>query len=145
LFPLFLAVYGKLRFSCGIFLADRTSIPISGNNSGYLFISSVFPVLHGRGFFAVVVVSSFFGSLWKIEVFLWNLVLADRTSIPSENASSVCLQDCSNRVEACVRAETDGKGVCVLSTTRYFHLHINTNLLWAVQSLHKHVWLNLGY
>ncbi|XP_062150833.1 nicastrin isoform X2 [Alnus glutinosa] len=53
-----------------------------------------------------------------VSRFLWNF-LADRTSIPSENASSVCSQGCSNRGGVCVRAETDGKGVCVISTTRY--------------------------
>jgi nicastrin len=54
-----------------------------------------------------------------VSRFLWNF-LADRTSIPSENASSVCSQGCSNRGGVCLRAETDGKGVCVISTTRYF-------------------------
>lgn len=51
--------------------------------------------------------------------FLWNF-LADRTSIPSENASSSCSQGCSNKGAVCVREETDGKGICVISTTRYF-------------------------
>ncbi|KAG6659988.1 hypothetical protein I3843_03G069500 [Carya illinoinensis] len=50
--------------------------------------------------------------------FLWNF-LADRTSIPSENASSSCSQGCSNKGAVCVREETDGKGICVISTTRY--------------------------
>lgn len=54
-----------------------------------------------------------------VSRFLWNF-LADRTSVPSENATSVCSQGCGNRGEVCVRAETDGKGVCVISTTRYF-------------------------
>ncbi|KAF5480037.1 hypothetical protein F2P56_000812 [Juglans regia] len=49
--------------------------------------------------------------------FLWNF-LADRTSIPSENGSS-CSQGCHNKGAVCVREETDGKGVCVISTTRY--------------------------
>ncbi|XP_042970329.1 nicastrin isoform X4 [Carya illinoinensis] len=49
--------------------------------------------------------------------FLWNF-LADRTSIPSENASSSCSQGCSNKGAVCVREETDGKGICVISTTR---------------------------
>ncbi|XP_059449287.1 nicastrin isoform X1 [Corylus avellana] len=53
-----------------------------------------------------------------VSRFLWNF-LADRTSIPSKNASSVCSQGCSNRGEVCVREEPDGKGVCVISTTRY--------------------------
>ncbi|XP_050135438.1 nicastrin [Malus sylvestris] len=53
-----------------------------------------------------------------ISRFVWNF-LAERTSIPKENASSVCTQDCSNDGEVCIRAETEGKGVCVVSTTRY--------------------------
>lgn len=51
--------------------------------------------------------------------FLWNF-LADRTSIPSENDSSSCSQGCHNKGAVCIRVETDGKGVCVISTTRYF-------------------------
>ncbi|XP_041002422.1 nicastrin isoform X2 [Juglans microcarpa x Juglans regia] len=50
--------------------------------------------------------------------FLWNF-LADRTSIPSENASSSCSQGCHNKGAVCIREETDGKEVCVISTTRY--------------------------
>ncbi|KAI9160899.1 hypothetical protein LWI28_012589 [Acer negundo] len=53
-----------------------------------------------------------------ISRFVWNF-LADRTAIPKKNASSSCSQDCSNKSEVCIRAETDGKGVCVVSTTRY--------------------------
>lgn len=49
--------------------------------------------------------------------FVWNF-LADRTSVPKENAGS-CPQNCSSIGEVCIRAETDGKGDCVISTTRY--------------------------
>ncbi|XP_077241148.1 Zn-dependent exopeptidases superfamily protein [Tasmannia lanceolata] len=49
--------------------------------------------------------------------FVWNF-LADRTSIPNGNKSS-CSQDCSVTNEVCIGAETDGKGVCAISTTRY--------------------------
>ncbi|KAK2652570.1 hypothetical protein Ddye_012426 [Dipteronia dyeriana] len=52
-----------------------------------------------------------------ISRFVWNF-LADRTAIPKKNASYSCSQDCSNKSEVCIRAETDG-GVCVVSTTRY--------------------------
>lgn len=45
--------------------------------------------------------------------------LADITSIPRENNSSGCQQGCNGRDEVCIKEETDGKGVCVLSTTRY--------------------------
>ncbi|OMO66813.1 Nicastrin [Corchorus capsularis] len=52
-----------------------------------------------------------------ISRFLWNF-LADRTSIPKGN-TSVCSQDCGKKGGVCIRAETDQKGVCVISTTRY--------------------------
>lgn len=60
----------------------------------------------------------YLGSVVDVSRFLWNF-LADRTSIPRENSSSTCSKGCNNG-EVCVRAETDGKGVCVISTTRYF-------------------------
>ncbi|KAK2999971.1 hypothetical protein RJ639_024429 [Escallonia herrerae] len=50
--------------------------------------------------------------------FVWNF-LADKTSLPSKNASSACPHNCSNTGEICIRVEADGKGVCVVSTTRY--------------------------
>ncbi|OMO49469.1 Nicastrin [Corchorus olitorius] len=52
-----------------------------------------------------------------ISRFLWNF-LADRTSIPKGN-TTVCSQDCGKKGGVCIRAETDQKGVCVISTTRY--------------------------
>ncbi|XP_008457115.1 nicastrin isoform X1 [Cucumis melo] len=52
-----------------------------------------------------------------VSRFVWNF-LADRTSIPKENTSSVCSQNCDDRSEVCIGAET-GKGTCVISTTRY--------------------------
>lgn len=48
--------------------------------------------------------------------FVWNF-LADRTSIPRDNMSS-CSGNCSNAGEVCVGAETGGRGVCMISTTR---------------------------
>lgn len=53
-----------------------------------------------------------------ISRFVWNF-LADKTSTPSKNASSSCPKDCSSVGELCVGVEADGKGVCVISTTRY--------------------------
>ncbi|KAL7254787.1 hypothetical protein ACSBR1_009018 [Camellia fascicularis] len=50
--------------------------------------------------------------------FLWNF-LAEKTSVPSENSGSSCPKNCSNTGQLCIRSETDGKGVCVVSTTRY--------------------------
>ncbi|XVE90848.1 hypothetical protein DITRI_Ditri20bG0109100 [Diplodiscus trichospermus] len=52
-----------------------------------------------------------------ISRFVWNF-LADRTSTP-KGSTSVCSQDCGKKGGVCIRAETDGKGVCVISTTRY--------------------------
>ncbi|XP_030942455.1 nicastrin-like [Quercus lobata] len=59
----------------------------------------------------------YLGYVDDVSRFLWNF-LADRTSIPRENSSSTCSKGCNNG-EVCVRAETEGKGVCVISTTRY--------------------------
>lgn len=60
------------------------------------------------------------GYINDVPRFIWNF-LADITSIPREhNNSSGCQQGCNNRDEVCIKAETDGKGVCVVSTTRYF-------------------------
>ncbi|KAL3613529.1 hypothetical protein CASFOL_042563 [Castilleja foliolosa] len=52
-----------------------------------------------------------------ISRFVWNF-LADKTSIPSKNVSSSCPKACSGVNELCIK-EADGKGVCVISTTRY--------------------------
>lgn len=59
----------------------------------------------------------YIGYVSDISRFVWNF-LAEKTSISKENATSVCSQDC-NEGKVCIRAETDGKGVCVVSTTRY--------------------------
>lgn len=62
------------------------------------------------------------GYINDVPRFIWNY-LADRTSTSRENNnSSDCQQGCNGRDEVCIKAETDGKGVCVLSTTRYFHI-----------------------
>lgn len=49
--------------------------------------------------------------------FIWNF-LADRTSTLAGNNSS-CTGKCGDEGEICVRAEVEGGGRCVLSTTRY--------------------------
>lgn len=51
--------------------------------------------------------------------FIWNF-LSDKTSISKENGGTGCQEDCKSRDKVCIKAETDGKGVCVTSTTRYF-------------------------
>ncbi|KAL6959619.1 hypothetical protein U1Q18_039773, partial [Sarracenia purpurea var. burkii] len=56
------------------------------------------------------------GYVGDVPRFLWNF-LAEKTSIPS--AGSVCPNNCSNTNQLCIRSETNGKGVCVVSTTRY--------------------------
>ncbi|XP_073039034.1 nicastrin-like, partial [Primulina eburnea] len=53
-----------------------------------------------------------------VSRFVWNF-LADKTSTPSKNMSSACPKDCNDVGELCIKTETDGKSVCVLSTTRY--------------------------
>ncbi|GMH30231.1 hypothetical protein Nepgr_032074 [Nepenthes gracilis] len=53
-----------------------------------------------------------------ISRFIWNF-LADKTSVTKQNSASNCLQGCRNSEDVCIRSETDGKGVCVTSTTRY--------------------------
>ncbi|KDP25818.1 hypothetical protein JCGZ_22540 [Jatropha curcas] len=60
----------------------------------------------------------YLGYVDDISRFIWNF-LADRTSTPKENTKSDCSKGCSNKDEVCIRAETNGKGVCVTSTTRY--------------------------
>ncbi|XP_022843240.1 nicastrin-like [Olea europaea var. sylvestris] len=53
-----------------------------------------------------------------VSRFVWNF-LADKTSISSRNTSSACPKDCKGVGELCIREEADGKGVCIISTTRY--------------------------
>lgn len=60
----------------------------------------------------------YLGYVGDVPRFIWNF-LAEKTSSPSKNVSSACPKDCSNAGELCVRAETDGNGVCVISSTRY--------------------------
>lgn len=67
--------------------------------------------------------SPFPGYVTDVSRFLWNF-LAEKTSIPSKNTDAACLKDCSGTGEVCIRGETDDKGVCVFSSTRYSVLHI---------------------
>ena len=60
----------------------------------------------------------YLGNVGDVSRFVWNF-LADKTAIPSKNMSSTCPKGCSGNGEMCVKVETDGKGVCVISTTRY--------------------------
>lgn len=53
-----------------------------------------------------------------ISRFVWNF-LADKTSILKGNTTSPCSEDCNNDGGVCTRAEVDGKGICIISTTRY--------------------------
>lgn len=59
----------------------------------------------------------YLGYVNDVSRFIWNF-LADRTSIPMDNATYDCSKGCSNKDELCIKAETNGKGVCVISTTR---------------------------
>lgn len=58
------------------------------------------------------------GYVGDVSRFVWNF-LANKTSIPSRNVSSACPKECSGSGEICIQVETDGKGVCVSSSTRY--------------------------
>ncbi|KNA11455.1 hypothetical protein SOVF_135050 isoform B [Spinacia oleracea] len=58
------------------------------------------------------------GSSSDISRFVWNF-LADKTATKMENTSLNCQKGCSSQGELCIKAETDKKGVCVRSTTRY--------------------------
>ncbi|KAI6691439.1 hypothetical protein NL676_028267 [Syzygium grande] len=58
------------------------------------------------------------GNVDDTSRFIWNF-LADKTSIWGQNVSSACSQNCSNEGGVCIRAESDQKGICVISTTRY--------------------------
>lgn len=53
-----------------------------------------------------------------VSRFVWNF-LAEKTSVGAYNKSSSCPKACGGVGEVCVRAESDGKGECVISTTRY--------------------------
>ncbi|XP_057807225.1 nicastrin isoform X2 [Salvia miltiorrhiza] len=53
-----------------------------------------------------------------ISRFIWNF-LADKTALPSKNASSSCPKHCNGDGEVCIRQEAVEKGVCVISSTRY--------------------------
>lgn len=59
------------------------------------------------------------GYVGDVSRFVWNF-LANKTSIPSRNVSAACPKECSGSGEICIQVETDGKGVCVSSSTRYF-------------------------
>ncbi|XP_052193080.1 nicastrin isoform X2 [Diospyros lotus] len=60
----------------------------------------------------------YLGYIGDVPRFLWNF-LAEKTSIPADSAGSACPNNCTNTGQLCIRPETDGKGVCVVSTTRY--------------------------
>ncbi|XP_042017949.1 nicastrin isoform X2 [Salvia splendens] len=53
-----------------------------------------------------------------ISRFVWNF-MADKTALPSTNASSLCPKHCNGDNELCIRQEAVEKGVCVISSTRY--------------------------
>nr|GLL31396.1 hypothetical protein DM860_017356 [Ipomoea trifida] len=60
----------------------------------------------------------YLGNVGDVSRFIWNF-LAEKTSIRPTNTSSACPKDCGRDGEACIQTETDGKGICVISTTRY--------------------------
>ncbi|XP_065848730.1 nicastrin isoform X2 [Euphorbia lathyris] len=60
----------------------------------------------------------YLGYVDDISRFIWNF-LSDKTSMSKENNRSSCSNDCGKNGGVCIGAETDEKGVCVISTTRY--------------------------
>lgn len=59
----------------------------------------------------------FLGYVGDVSRFVWNF-MADKTSTPLKNVSP-CSENCSKTGGVCIKQEIDGKGVCVISTTRY--------------------------
>ncbi|XP_076951630.1 nicastrin-like [Bidens hawaiensis] len=59
----------------------------------------------------------FFGYVGDISRFVWNY-MAEKTSGLLKNAGP-CSENCSQTGGVCIKQEIDGKGVCVISTTRY--------------------------
>ncbi|KAJ6936010.1 hypothetical protein NC652_010908 [Populus alba x Populus x berolinensis] len=70
----------------------------------------------------------YLGYVDDVSRFIWNF-LADRTSSSMEDASSDCSKECSNKGGVCIKAEVDGKGVCVISTTRGHYLAPTDSIL----------------
>lgn len=58
--------------------------------------------------------------------FVWNF-LADKTSALKGSTSS-CTGKCNSIDQVCIGAEIEGKGRCVISTTRYFALSLAIKL-----------------
>ncbi|KAI3813796.1 hypothetical protein L1987_18531 [Smallanthus sonchifolius] len=59
----------------------------------------------------------FIGYVGDVPRFVWNF-MADKTSGPLKNVGP-CSENCSQTGGVCIKQEIDGKGVCVISTTRY--------------------------
>ncbi|GJW14258.1 nicastrin [Tanacetum coccineum] len=77
----------------------------------------------------------YLGYVGDVSRFIWNF-MADKTSIPSKNVSP-CSGNCSKTGGACIKQEMDGKGVCVMSTTRYIpaystRLKYDSSGTWSV-------------
>ncbi|CAO2816400.1 unnamed protein product [Amaranthus hypochondriacus] len=53
-----------------------------------------------------------------ISRFIWNF-LAEKTATKMNSSGSDCQQGCSDKSDMCIKSETEQKGVCVRSTTRY--------------------------
>ncbi|KAI7753253.1 hypothetical protein M8C21_006781 [Ambrosia artemisiifolia] len=59
----------------------------------------------------------YIGYVGDVPRFVWNF-MADRTSGSLKNLGP-CSENCSQTGGVCIKQEIDGKGVCVISTTRY--------------------------
>lgn len=77
----------------------------------------------------------YLGYVGDVSRFIWNY-MADKTSIPSKNVSP-CSENCSKTGGICIKQEIDGKGECVMSTTRYIpaystRLKYDSSGTWSV-------------
>lgn len=59
----------------------------------------------------------YIGYVGDVPRFVWNF-MADKTSGPLKDVGP-CSENCTQTGGLCIKQEIDGKGVCVISTTRY--------------------------
>ncbi|GAA0157114.1 hypothetical protein LIER_14450 [Lithospermum erythrorhizon] len=74
----------------------------------------------------------YLGYVLDVPRFVWNF-LADKTSRPTKDMSLSCPKNCIGPNQVCIRLETDGKGACVSSSTRYIPAY-STRLKYESES-----------
>lgn len=86
----------------------------------------------------------YLGHVGDVSRFVWNY-MADKTSIPSKNVSP-CSENCSKTGGICIKQEIDGKGECVMSTTRYLTCSNASRLevaSWESRVSHRLAWFTI--